>query len=88
MTQNMAAAVATARCASGLLPLLSSPTGAHLPQCQALPLILLPCFNRLFLHPAKLLSTTPFTVFASSTALNGVAAGKARELHLYNTKSR
>jgi cysteinyl-tRNA synthetase len=90
MAAAAAAAAATARRATGLLPLLSSPAGARLPRRRALPLILPPRFNRLFLHPAsaKLLSTTPFTVSASSTTSNGAAAGKARELHLYNTKSR
>jgi cysteinyl-tRNA synthetase len=80
---------AAASRATGLLPfLLSSMAEARLPGRRALSLIPPPRSNRLLLHPARPLSTTPFTVSSSSTASNGAAAGTPRDLHLYNTKSR
>nr|CAB3457842.1 unnamed protein product [Digitaria exilis] len=85
----MAAAVAAvvARRAAGLLPLLlSSPSSARIPLRRALSLTPLPGSYRLLSHPARPFSSSAFS--ASASASNGVAAERARELHLYNTKSR
>jgi cysteinyl-tRNA synthetase len=80
--------MAAARRAAGLLPLLlSSPSRARLPHRQALaltPPLLRP--HRLYSHSPKPSSSAAFSAFASAS--NGAPAGRARELHLYNTKSR
>uniref|UniRef100_A0A0E0EUT0 cysteine--tRNA ligase n=1 Tax=Oryza meridionalis TaxID=40149 RepID=A0A0E0EUT0_9ORYZ len=81
-------AAAAARRAAGLLPLLlSSPSRARPPHRQALaltPPLLRP--HRLYSHSPKPSSSAAFS--ASASASNGAPAGRARELHLYNTKSR
>ncbi|WVZ65835.1 hypothetical protein U9M48_015135, partial [Paspalum notatum var. saurae] len=78
----MAAAAAAARRAAGLLPLLSSPSGARIPLRRALSMIPPPRSYRFLSHAAMPFSTS------SASASNGAAVERTRELHLYNTKSR
>uniref|UniRef100_A0A8I6XVV2 cysteine--tRNA ligase n=2 Tax=Hordeum vulgare subsp. vulgare TaxID=112509 RepID=A0A8I6XVV2_HORVV len=78
-----AAAAAARRAATGLFPLLLSSQSRALPRhgvSLALPALVRP--RRLPSHPAKLF-------FCSATASsNGAAPEKARDMHLYNTRSR
>ncbi|KAM3259732.1 hypothetical protein ACQJBY_051170 [Aegilops geniculata] len=79
----MAAAAAARRAATGLFPLLPSSHSRALPRhgdLLALPSLVRP--RRLPSHPAKLF----FCSAAASS--NGAAPKKARDMHLYNTRSR